>query len=453
MQQQAMALCNATGYQSAGTVEMLVDGNRDFYFLEMNTRLQVEHPVTELVVGEDLVEHMLRVAAGHPLPERLLSLPNRCVPFRGWAMESRIYAEDSLRNFLPSIGPLLNYVEPSTEIDDAFTPSVSPQTKSRQPRDVIMPKIRIDSGVYEGGQISMYYDPMISKLATYAASREVAMELMTEALDSYVIRGVENNVTFLRSVFMNPNFKSGNYGTKFISKEYPDGFLGISLGTEESYRVAAFAVMIHQSRFGAKDLTDSALAMSTTELTEDLHVVLPIGETSVEFKAKTSFQDAAFVVELSKPNCSRVIERIRMESIEWIYGQPLARLYFIDHGDEVVEAVMQFEGRTTEGVLLRYRGCRQEVIVRTSLEQHLSKHMLPSKKVDMSKYLLCPMPGTLLSLSVHEGDSVHVGQQLAVVEAMKMQNILKAPKTAKIRSVLCKVGAHLKVDDAILEYV
>lgn len=233
----AIQLCKATGYRSAGTVEMLCDSKQNFYFLEMNTRLQVEHPVTELVGKEDLVELMLLVAAGNPLPDRLITNP--FVPIQGWSIESRVYAEDPLRGFLPSIGPLLSYQEPESYKSD---------------KEIV----RVDSGIYEGGQISMYYDPMISKLATWAPDRDAAIAVMEKALDQYVIRGLGHNLSFCRDVMRNEVFRSGNYSTKFIEEQYPDGFKGVNLNYKETNELIALAATIHLIRnegFRAKEVT------------------------------------------------------------------------------------------------------------------------------------------------------------------------------------------------------
>jgi propionyl-CoA carboxylase alpha chain len=440
----------------------------------------VEHAITELVSGEDLVEHMLWVAAGRALPDRLLKLPARVVPHRGWAIESRVYAEDPLRGFLPSIGPLLTYIEPSqfggVGVSTVVKHNRRPHVKGSS---VVTPTVRVDSGVYEGWQISMYYDPMISKLVTHAADRMEAIALMRVTLDAYVIRGVENNLCFLRSVVENESFNRGVYGTSFIAKEYPIGFQGVSLEVEDMHRMVVLAVAMYQGRSGIKDYSDEMSEGSSTDLIDELVVLLP-GCTTISgpLFVQTRFTDAMhFNIKLldSKSGPGQA-SSLRLNSLEWAPGQPLAKLYLStsktsmddeeedeDEEEEVTggdsgdvyggeEIVMQVESRSIEGVHLRYRGCVQEVVVRTLREHELSRHMIQPRRKDLSRSLLCPMPGTLLSLSVAVGDSVVDGQPLCCVEAMKMQNVLRATRTGSIKAVRCVVGAHLKVDEVILEY-
>ena len=462
MQLQAIALCKTTGYRSAGTVEMLVDAQRNFYFLEMNTRLQVsklcpefylnyvqvEHPITELVTGEDLVEHMLSIAAGHPLPDRLISLPDQCVSSKGWAMECRVYAEDPLRHFLPSVGPLITYREPSESNQQSLQGECS--------------AVRIDSGVFEGGQVGMFYDPMLSKLATHASSRESAISLMKDAVDQYVIRGVENNLCFLRSVLNNEKFMEGDYGTKFISEQYPEGFSGVRLTPFDELKVIVFAASIYQKKHRNKNRNDAVTRGQHTNPYELLTASIPSETLSTpkEYAVKSYIDEVAvfdilpigFIIE---DNAAESLASFTVEGLEWMEGQPLAKLFlrsqFGHKGGNKVE-VMQYEGRTVEGILVRYQGAIKEVIIRTVDEYKLSKHMLPPKVKDTSKLLLSPMSGKLLSISVEKGDQVYPGQVLAVVEAMKMQNVLKASKAGVIKEIKSNVGAHLRIDQVILEY-
>jgi acetyl/propionyl-CoA carboxylase alpha subunit len=250
MHEQARMLCKAVNYRSAGTIEMLCDGKKNFYFLEMNTRLQVEHPVTELVSGEDLVEHMLWVGAGRPLPQKFIDNPS--APINGWAIESRVYAEDPIRRFLPSIGPLSTYKEPQTFVENGLT-------------------VRLDTGVYEGGEISMFYDPMIAKLCTHAPDRATAIRLQEDALDRYVVRGLGNNITFLRACYRNPKFREGDYGTGFIPQQFPHGYHGTELTADETAELISYAAMIHRSR---NMLRTSELAEATSEDMSTFVVVL-----------------------------------------------------------------------------------------------------------------------------------------------------------------------------------
>jgi len=259
MQDQAIALCKATRYRSAGTVELLCDANQRFYFLEMNTRLQVEHPITELVSGEDIVEHMFWVAAKQPLPKRLTDKVH--IQPRGWAIESRVYAEDPLRNFLPSIGPLINYKEPE-QLPFTYNTDQADAGYLTHGTDVV----RIDTGVYEGGVISMWYDPMISKLCTHAPTRARAVEVMERALDQYFVQGLGNNLTFLRDVMRNPRFRHGNYSTKFIGMEWPEGFKGVALQEEETRQLVATAVAVisaQKEHMAEDDFSSNADDVST----------------------------------------------------------------------------------------------------------------------------------------------------------------------------------------------
>lgn len=443
MQEQAIALCKKVGYRSAGTVEMLCDGNQNFYFLEMNTRLQVEHPITELVSGEDLVEHMLRIAADEPLPARLLKDGGH-VPYNGWAIESRVYAEDPLRNFLPSIGPLVNYKEPPI-----FNSSKG--------------IVRIDTGVYEGGVISMYYDPMISKLCTHAKTRIEAIKLMEDSLDNYVVFGLGNNIPFLRSVYRNKNFRDGNYSTKFIPQEYPDGFKGVELKKDEKSQLIAMAVAIHQEYMRVHDqdsdyddeydddYEDDEDDNNDTEEdnyadTEEFVVVLEKQNYAVKLNYD---EDIVVSIEPLGSDSNDNIELQAISSIKWNKGSPLAKFGF-DNDEKKV--TIQYEGKSSEGYNLRLAGAQHNVIVRTKAEHEMSRHMLAPEVKDVSKYLLCPMPGTLISCSVNPGQKVEIGQQLAVVEAMKMQNVLRASKAGVVKSVNSKAGSHLKVDQVIIEF-
>lgn len=435
MQEQAILLCKATAYRSAGTVEMLADDKQNFFFLEMNTRLQVEHPITELVSGEDLVEHMLWIAAGKPLPERLTKNP--LLPYRGSAIESRVYAEDPLRNFLPSIGPLITYKEPEIYA----TPDAT---------------VRIDTGVYEGGVISMHYDPMIAKLCTHALTRPQAIDLMEDALDQYVVQGLGNNITFLRSVYRNKNFREGNYCTKFIAEEYPKGFHGVELTTDETNELITIAAAIDEARNEYKFETNAKLQRLVEDADSvDNKVIVVLGGTKgTAYEVKYSL-DNAFTAQITpldahdKPHGKS--KTVVLSELDWHSDRPLGKVSVDKEGKET-SGLIQYLGRTAEGYLLRYLGSEQEVIVRTPKEHKLSHHMLKPEVKDFSKFLLCPMPGTLISLSVKEGQTVEAGQQLVVVEAMKMQNVLKAERAGVIKTVKKAVGQPLKVDEVIIEF-
>ena len=305
MQEQAIALCVATGYRSAGTVEMLADNKQNFYFLEMNTRLQVEHPITELVSGEDLVAHMLWIAAGKALPSRLLLNGGKAgyLEPKGWAIESRIYAEDPLRNFLPSIGPLVTYKEPvckTSEMDNENGEKVT---------------VRVDTGVREGDSISMYYDPMIAKLCTHSSTRQGAIKAMERALDEYFISGLVNNIPFCRSIFRNEAFRSGNYGTSFIGQQYPHGFKGLELTESESYEFVGLVAAIHQARKSMKIQDRSSSSLSNDNnyeeenfdqeivicVSDNNHAVKPTVET---FHVTSSFEDEVLEVKINDTKAS-----------------------------------------------------------------------------------------------------------------------------------------------------
>jgi len=432
MQEQAIMLCKAVNYRSAGTIEMLCDGKQNFYFLEMNTRLQVEHPITEMISGEDLVEHMLWVAAGKQLPERLTKDP--CLGFNGWAIESRVYAEDPLRNFLPSIGPLITYREPEKYA-----------TKDGA--------CRIDSGVYEGGVISQFYDPMISKLCTWGKTRDDAIVLMEKALDQYVVHGLSNNLAFCRSVMRNKVFREGKYGTGFIPEQYPQGFKGVELTPSETLEMIATTAIMHQNCLDVQASADEYAnagedIQSRFAITVNNHVYdVEIDRTEEDVKVHIS--------PLNKDGSHMKTETVDINSFMWMTEDPLCEISLThSSGKDKSEhqRIVQYEGRTADGYAIRFNGSQNEVIVRTPLEQELGKHMIPAQKKDFSKFLLSPMPGTLISLSAKEGQHVESGQQLAVVEAMKMQNVLRAAKAGTIKSIKVNPGATLKVDQIIIEF-
>lgn len=458
MQEQAIALCKAVGYRSAGTVEMLCDNNRNFYFLEMNTRLQVEHPITEMISGEDLVELMFRVGAGETLPQRMLDNP--FVPFKGWAIESRVYAEDPIRNFLPSIGPLNTYKEPPLH-DNIKEGGTS---------------VRIDTGVFEGGVISMYYDPMIAKLCTYGQDRGSALSMMEGALDQYVVQGLGNNLCFLRDIMRNKSFREGKYGTGFIPEQYPEGFKGVVLTPFEVNELVASAAAMHLAKADLRSSGNDAYG-EDIEQTELVVVVGGVEGQAYSVVADRSFGDGGIKVSITPMASGSDAETtdIDVTSLIWspenslghiafghertdetaAYSKDLNKYswnndYFDEEGGSV--ELFQVSARTVEGYKLRYKGSEQEVVIRTPREHAMSVHMLPPEKKDYSNMLLCPMPGTLVSIDVTEGQQVVEGQPIAVVEAMKMQNTLRAEKKGVVKSVSCKAGATLKTDQVIVEF-
>ncbi|WP_294930428.1 acetyl/propionyl/methylcrotonyl-CoA carboxylase subunit alpha [uncultured Paracoccus sp.] len=410
MGEQAVALAKAVGYTSAGTVEFIVDGERNFYFLEMNTRLQVEHPVTELITGIDLVEQMIRVADGQPLPFAQADLK-----INGWAIESRLYAEDPYRNFLPSIGRLTRY---------------------RPPRQIAREDavLRNDTGVYEGGEISMFYDPMIAKLCTWAPTRDKAIAEMRIALDEFEVEGIGHNLPFLSAVMDHPKFVSGNISTAFIAEEFPEGFLGATLPAPEVERVAAAAAAM----FRVAEIRRCRISGRL-----DNHE-RQVGEHWVVFVAG---QEIPVRITADKAGSTVAIKgrRLRVES-DWLPGQPLARLT-VDGGPLVMKV-----GREPSGFRLRLRGADLKVHVRRPRAAELARLMPEKLPPDTSNLLLCPMPGLVVKINVGVGDEVQEGQALATVEAMKMENILRAEKRAVVKAINAAPGESLAVDEVIMEF-
>jgi len=412
MGEQACALARAVGYTSAGTVEFIVDGNRNFYFLEMNTRLQVEHPVTELITGVDLVEQMIRVAAGEPLPFKQEDLK-----INGWAMESRLYAEDPYRNFLPSIGRLTRY-----------RPPVEGKTIGGG-------IVRNDTGVFEGGEISMFYDPMIAKLCTWGATRADAIEEMRLALDTFEVEGIGHNLPFCSAVMDHPRFTSGNITTAFIAEEYPEGFNGVTLDPQLLRRVAAATAAMN--RVAEIRRTKISGTMDNHERrVGDAWIVAVQGEAlAVTIAADREGSTVTF----ADGTAHRVTS-------DWEPGQTLADL-LVD-GKPLVLKV----GKIPMGFRIRLRGADLKVHVRTPRQHELALLMPEKLPPDTSKFLLCPMPGLVVKISVEEGQEVQEGQALATVEAMKMENILKAERKGVVKKINAAAGASLKVDDIIMEF-
>ncbi|WP_439602494.1 acetyl-CoA carboxylase biotin carboxylase subunit [Devosia sp.] len=401
MGEQSVALAKAVGYTSAGTVEFIVDKDRNFYFLEMNTRLQVEHPVTELITGLDLVELMFLAASGEKLP-----LTQADVGITGWAIESRIYAEDPFRNFLPSTGRLTRYSPPAEEAGAELV-------------------VRNDTGVAEGGEISTFYDPMIAKLCTWAPTRGEAIDAMEVALDEFELEGVGNNIPFLSAVMGQQRFRSGRLTTGYIGEEFPNGFSGVTPDAESLTHLAALACC---SAF--------ALDKRLYPTTPEPRAVL-IGAQRWDFSVRAD----GIEYWLTAPDGKKLL----VES-GWKPGNSLC----IARVDGRLHHVKL--DRVTGGFRLRWRGAD---LVAKVLLPHVADLMplMPIKlPPDLSKFLLCPMPGQIVRIDVAEGDIVEDGQTLAIVEAMKMENVLKAEKRARISKVRVKPGSVLAVDEVILEF-
>jgi propionyl-CoA carboxylase alpha chain len=410
MGEQACALAQAVGYVSAGTVEFIVDGDRKFYFLEMNTRLQVEHPVTELITGVDLVEQMIRVANGEKL-----TMTQDDVVLDGWAMESRLYAEDPYRNFLPSIGRLTRYRPPAEATTDVSV-------------------VRNDTGVYEGGEISMYYDPMIAKLCTWGPTRAASIENMRVALDSFEVEGIGHNLPFCSAVMDHPKFVSGNITTAFIEEEYPDGFEGVKLPETDALRVSAACAAMHRVAEIRRTRVSGRMGNHERRVGTDWVVVL-----GGEQRACTIAADPDGATVCFDGQDFRV-------SSDWTPGDSLANL-MVDGAPLVLKV-----DKITGGFRVRTRGADMKVKVLSPRQAELSLLMPEKMPPDTSKMLLCPMPGLIVKVDVAEGDEVQEGQALCTVEAMKMENILRAEKSGKVIKVNAAAGDSLAVDDVIMEF-
>jgi propionyl-CoA carboxylase alpha chain len=415
---EAVALAKAVGYDSAGTVEFIVDKDRNFYFLEMNTRLQVEHPVTELVTGLDLVEEMLKVAAGEKL-----TLKQKDVKLKGSAVEVRIYAEDPSRNFLPSTGRLVRYRPPRLGTSGGVT-------------------TRLDSGVEEGGEISVYYDPMIAKLVTHAPKRLAAIEHMGTALDAFAIDGFRHNIAFLAVLMRNERWKEGRLSTKFIAEEFPQGFKPPQPeGSVRDVLVGVAASIDHLSNERRRAITQQMhgepVQFAETRIVE-------LGEERVRVTVEGG-PDGPMTVTLGGEGTREPKRRINLAS-SWWFGSPIWE-GTIDSAPVAVQV-----RPILNGVMLTYHGVEIAARVFTERETELSTLMPVKELPDTSKFLLCPMPGLVVSLNVSVGQEVAAGDPLCVVEAMKMENVLKAERGAKVAKILAKPGDSLNVDAVILEF-
>ncbi|MDH3812813.1 MAG: acetyl/propionyl/methylcrotonyl-CoA carboxylase subunit alpha [Gammaproteobacteria bacterium] len=405
MGEQAVALAKAVDYESAGTVEFIVDPKRNFYFLEMNTRLQVEHPVTELTTGVDLVELMIRVAAGEKLP-----IAQKDVGINGWAIESRVYAEDPFRNFLPSTGRLVYYRPPD---DDDH--------------------VRVDTGVYEGGEVSMFYDPMVAKLITWGDDRKHAIEKMRTALDKFLIRGISTNISFLAALMAHERFITGNISTNTIAEEYPDGFHPGHLPLKDPATIiAVVGSMVRKYRDRAAQI-DGQLPGHRRLVPADWVVLLNDEYHSISVEPVAGGNDVTYNGE---------IYAVRTD---WEFGEPLFRGTI--NGEDVFVQV----GRNGQVYRLSRGGMQSDVIVLSPRAAELHRLMPRKEPPDLSRHLIAPMPGLLVSVSVKEGDTVKEGDEVAVLEAMKMENALRAERNGVITKVHFKQGASVEVDDVIME--
>ena len=417
MGEQCVALSKAVGYYSAGTVELIVSGadpsGESFYFLEMNTRLQVEHPVTEAITGVDLVEQMIRVAAGEKL-----AMTQDDVKIDGWAIENRVYAEDPYRGFLPSTGRLVRYNPPV----DGWTDDGA--ENGRRGID----GIRVDDGVYEGGEVSMFYDPMIAKLISWGKTRDEAADKQIAALDAFEIEGLGHNIDFVSAIMQHPRFRSGELTTGFIAEEYPDGFTGAATSEELKAKLAAVAGFIAAARADRARNVDGQLA----------NHLAPPAQWTVKLGGST------FAVELDEDEVT-------------VDGKVLDLAMEYTPGDRLVSAEVDGDALSVKieptrmGLRMTTRGAIHKVEILPTRVAYLAGHMIEKIPPDLSRFLICPMPGLLVALHVKEGDQVEAGQPLAVVEAMKMENILRAEKSATVKKVNAAAGESLAVDAIILE--
>ncbi|MEO0937950.1 MAG: acetyl/propionyl/methylcrotonyl-CoA carboxylase subunit alpha [Pseudomonadota bacterium] len=426
MGEQSLALAHAVGYASAGTVEFIVDGDRNFYFLEMNTRLQVEHPVTELITGVDLVEQMIRVAAGEKL-----SITQGDVQMNGWAIENRLYAEDPYRGFLPSIGRLTRYRPP---VEVAAGPMLEAGTwHGDAPSGETA--VRNDTGVFEGGEISMYYDPMIAKLCTWGPDRASAIEAMRVALDRFEVEGIGHNLPFVAAVMDHEKFTSGNMTTAFIAEEYPEGFEGVDLPEATLKKIAAACAAMNRVAEIRRARISGTMDNHERHVGADWVVKLAGAEHDVSIAA----DPAGSTVTFADGTAHRVASA-------WTPGDTLATID-VD-GAELVLKV----DKATAGFRIRHRGADLRVIVRSPRQAELARLMPEKLPPDTSKMLLCPMPGLVVKVDVATGDEVQEGQALCTIEAMKMENILRAEKKGVVTKINASAGDSLAVDDVIMEF-
>ncbi|KAI9300186.1 carbamoyl-phosphate synthase L chain, ATP binding domain-containing protein [Cunninghamella echinulata] len=426
MGEQAVALAQHVGYHSAGTVEFLVDKERNFYFLEMNTRLQVEHPITEYVTGLDLVEQMIYSAAGYPL-----SLKQTDIKVNGWAIEARVYAEDP-KNYLPSIGRLLTYQEPQIDM-------INDNNNNNQQYCPTNNSIRCDSGFIEGSSIHVEYDPLICKLATHGETRQEAMDTMIKALDEYVIKGVTHNIPLLRGVVAHPKFQSGNISTHFLANEYPDGFRPPTMTSEDIDKLSAIVCGMWMKK------EQSRLQQSTTLFNNNKPLWVQLtndqNEKISEVKVTTSMLDQQ-QFEVLTSNFSGTF------SIHWPLDGLLSRTQLQDGST----FILQYLDTLESGFRVQYRGSKFNVTVLNEQQHRLLKYMKTKSKEQQSEWIQSPMPGRIISIAIKEGDQVQSGEPLVVVEAMKMQNILRSTRNGIVKKIYVYPGNNVKSGQVLIEF-
>jgi len=368
---------------------------------------------------------MIRVAAGEELSPEIARLASE---IKGWAFESRVYAEDPIRGFLPSTGRLHMYREPPS---GEGTP------------------VRVDTGITEGSEISMFYDPLICKLVTHSDTRQAAIDAMVDALDRYVIRGVGHNANFLRDVYVAPRFVKGTITTGYIPEEYPEGFSGVEVTPRLAERMAAIAAVMSASH----EVTNSSISGQAARAQPSLSSAYIISVDGREYEARPSFSDMFEVsVEIREAGSDSAFKTIVIGDCGWEPEDPLFDASLAEDDGESTTVCCQHLERLPEGFKLQLEGAVADVICRTPRQHELAKHMIPKPKVDYSKALVSPMPGQLVSVNVTVGQEVEIGQELCVVEAMKMQNLLRSTRKGKIAEICFEAGATLKVDDIILKF-
>ena len=407
MGEQAVALAKAVKYQSAGTVEFVVGADKSFYFLEMNTRLQVEHPVTEMITGLDLVEQMIRVAAGEKL-----SFTQDDLKINGWSMECRINAEDPFRGFLPSTGRLVRF----------------------QPPKEIPGQVRVDTGVYDGGEISMYYDSMIAKLIVHGANRDQAIARMRDALNSFVIRGISSNIPFQAALMQHPRFHSGNFNTGFIAEEYPKGFNAADVPHDDPALLISVAAFVHRRFLDRAARVSGQMRGHERKVGEDWVVML----NGTQHRVKVNPVNGGYAIDYNG-------EKYTIAS-GWQLGQSL-----FNGNCNGNEFTLQVERHKLKYSLFHW-GTRADIVVLNAQAAELLSKMPPKAAPDLSKFLLSPMPGLLREVAVKVGQEVKAGEKLAVIEAMKMENILKAEQDCKVKKISAAVGESLSVDQVIIDF-
>ncbi|XP_038615346.1 propionyl-CoA carboxylase alpha chain, mitochondrial [Tachyglossus aculeatus] len=411
MGEQAVALAKAVKYSSAGTVEFLVDSKKNFYFLEMNTRLQVEHPITECITGLDLVQEMIRVAKGYPLRHK-----QDDIPINGWAVECRVYAEDPYKSFgLPSIGRLSQYQEPSC-----------------------LPGVRVDSGIQQGSDISIYYDPMISKLISYGSSRSEALQRMEEALDNYVIRGVTHNIALLREVIIHSRFVQGDINTKFLSDVYPDGFKGHKLTeTERKHLLATASSLYVAAQLRAQQFVGNSRIPILKPQMKKWELTVKLGDEIHDIVASNNESEFSVEVDGTQLNVTS----------QWNLASPLLPVN-VDGTRRIVQCLSRDAGGNMS---IQFLGTTYKLQILTKHAAELNRFMLEKVAEDTSSTLRSPMPGVMVAVSVKPGDVVSEGQEVCVIEAMKMQNSMAAGKSGKVKSVHCKAGDTVGEGDLLVE--